>query len=111
MNAITNFRQRNTIEQPAKVLGDLLSADQSVRAVELAFIKRYSKAAHKASEATFKGALLRGHRASIGDELKARFTADLTLMRSPAFSKIARELEKNLPADASFGKFGANNRG
>lgn len=41
----------------------------------------------------------------VKDELQAQVTTDLALMRSPAFAKIARALEKELPADAGFGAF------
>ena len=114
MNTPFNRIHRSMELQAANGLGDILSDDTTARGVELAFVERYVKAAAKASKRAFLLAQLEGLQrvaASSGaqpkveDDLEAQVVANLALMRSPAFAKIARQLEKNLPADATFGKF------
>lgn len=116
MTTLFNRSHRSLELQAIKGLGDVLSEDSTTRVVEIAFIERYVKAAFKASKMTLQLARLQSERpvAKSGahvkgaGELEAQAMTDFALMRSPAFAKIAREMEKNLPADATFGKFRDN---
>lgn len=107
INMNTNSSGLNTIKQSLDLMGNLLSDDKSAREVELAFINRYYKAVHKASQSIFSDELLIGGQDSVSDELESQFVTDLKLINNPIFSKIARELEKNIPTTTTFGKFGA----
>ena len=116
MTTLFNRSHRSLEPQAVKGLGDILSEDSTTRVVEIAFIERYVKAAFKVSKMTLQLARLQSeqsaaksgaHVKGVG-ELEAQAMTDFALMRSPAFAKIAREMEKNLPADATFGKFRAN---
>ncbi|MDH6186766.1 hypothetical protein [Polaromonas sp. CG_23.6] len=116
MTTLFNRSQRSLQPQAVKGLGDILSEDSTTRVVEIAFMERYAKAAFKVSKRTLQLARLQSEQpaAKSGshihgvDKLEAQVMTDFTLVRSPAFAKIAREMEKNLPADATFGKFRAN---
>jgi hypothetical protein len=116
MTTLFNRSHRSLEPQAVKGMGDILSEDSTTRVVEIAFMERYVKAAFKVSKVTLQLARLQSersvakpgaHRKGAG-ELEAQAMTDFALMRSPAFTKIARELEKNLPVDATFGKFRAN---
>ncbi|MEO8013174.1 MAG: hypothetical protein ABI642_03425 [Polaromonas sp.] len=116
MTTFFNRSHRSLEPQAVKGLGDILSEDSTTRVVEIAFMERYVKAAFKASKMTLQLARLQSERSLAksgahdkgAGELEAHAMTDFALMRSPAFAKIAREMEKNIPSDATFGKFRAN---
>jgi hypothetical protein len=116
MTTLFNRSHRSLQPQAVKGLGDILSEDSTTRVVEIAFMERYVKAAFKVSKRTLQLARLQSEQPAAksgahingADKLEAQVMTDFSLMRSPAFEKIAREMEKNLPADATFGKFRAN---
>ena len=116
MTTFFNRSHRSLEPQAVKGLGDILSEDSTTRVVEIAFMERYVKAAFKASKMTLQLARLQSERSVVksgahgkgAGELEAQAMTNFALMRSPAFAKIAREMEKNLPVDATFGKFSTN---
>ena len=116
MTTLFNRSHRSREPQAVKGLGNILSEDSTKRVVEIAFMERYVKAAFKASKMTLQLARLQSERSVAkpgahlkrAGELEAQAMTDFALMRSSAFAKIAREMEKKLPADATFGKFRAN---
>lgn len=107
-NASLRSNPRSGESQPGKALGDVLSADATKRDVEVAFVGRFMKAVVKSNRVTVKSLMVSAARegASFGkDAMAAKVEADYAMMRSPAFEKLAKELEKDLPTDATFGKF------
>lgn len=104
MSTLSSHNRDSEVPVP-KLLGDVLSSDVQRRGVELAFVARYTKASVKASRVTLRTAMEYLAREGVKDEMQAKVTTDLALMQSPAFAKLARGLEQELPADAGFGKF------
>lgn len=88
---------------PRGALGEVLSSDEASREVELAFIKRYTHFAVKSSRSAIKTAYASS---SKQDELEVSTMASLELMRNSKFAEIARELERQVPEDLDFGRFG-----
>ena len=100
---LSQLRRRNQLPKGASgVLGDVFSADEASRGVELAFINRYTRRTVKASEIALK---LASADLSKQDQLEASTMASFALMQSASYGKIARELEREVPEDLGFGRF------
>lgn len=75
---------------------DLLSVEHAQRSVELAFLRRITKAAK------VSGTAILGKAADDEGDTVAK---NLARMQSPVFKRLARALEQSIPDGAGFGRF------